>query len=315
MRSARSTPTDRPTRGGWCCLAGPGRPAARGRGRWRARAWPPSGVPPVATRGVARRRSPAAHRPGSTTTADPTCHRPHRRRATAPPPPARGRLRRSMRRGGRIVQPAPAASVRHRVAKSPAPFPDLPDRVSADASRVSAARSQRDASRPSRWRKSSSLSANASSMSVVRFERTRREAHRGHRRSRPARRRSGAQSTPNWWVSSAQNRAEEHAPPPRRPNTHLKRRHRRRESAGQTGDDDERAAGPRGVGSRRPSRAGQDQRHACAGERRARLHRCGDDGGGDRQRVPVGVGGRSPRRGCLRRLARRDEVLPLGSGR
>ena len=82
------------------------------------------------------------------------------------------RLRRCWRRAGR-------RSSRRRRLRSATVSPDrrhrcpsCGDRVSADASRVSAARSQRDGSRPSRWRKSSSLSASASSMSPVRFENT-----------------------------------------------------------------------------------------------------------------------------------------------
>ena len=55
------------------------------------------------------------------------------------------------------LQPIWAASVRHRVVRSAAPLPDLRARVSAEASRVRAARSHRDGGRPSRWRKSVDL--------------------------------------------------------------------------------------------------------------------------------------------------------------
>ncbi len=70
------------------------------------------------------------------------------------------------------VQPTPAASLCHRVVRSGTPWPDLWARVSADASRVSAARSQRDGSRPSRWRNSSSLASRATSIAAERLENT-----------------------------------------------------------------------------------------------------------------------------------------------
>ena len=59
------------------------------------------------------------------------------------------------------VQPSSAASAAHRVRRSVTPLPVLCARVSADASRHSAARSQRVGSRPSRSRNSSTLTASA----------------------------------------------------------------------------------------------------------------------------------------------------------
>ena len=70
------------------------------------------------------------------------------------------------------VQPASAASPRHRVARSVTPSPDLWPLVSAEASRSRAARSFGDGSRPSRSRNSSILTARASSMAAARLENT-----------------------------------------------------------------------------------------------------------------------------------------------
>ena len=97
-----------------------------------------------------------------------------------------------------------AASVRHRVARSAAPWPDLRDRVSAAASRVNAARSHRDGSRPCRWRNSSTLAARATSMSPLRLENT-AISSLGTPAISACPLTIGRHSTPNRWVSSARS--------------------------------------------------------------------------------------------------------------
>ena len=122
--------------------AGRDRHSVRAPGRRPARRCRASGVPTSATRDAARHRSPAARRAVPTTSAAPT-----------PPPrprqPSTARVGSGLRAAASIsatswstVQPASAASRCHRVARSAAPWPDLRPRVSADASRVIAARSR-----------------------------------------------------------------------------------------------------------------------------------------------------------------------------
>ena len=179
--------------------------AGRRRGRWPAPAWPPSRCPDCCDTGrctsqIACSTSARVHDDrccdtASTTSATMQRLRPGRRRR---------RPRRCWRRAGRRssrrrrLRSATVSSDRRRRGRTCA------DRVSADASRVSAARSHRDGSRPSRWRKSSSLSASAASMSAVRFENTARSSS-GTPAISACPLTIGRQSTPKRWVSSARS--------------------------------------------------------------------------------------------------------------
>ena len=172
MRSARSTPTGHPTLVAASCRAGRGRRSVRAPGRRHARWRRPAvsrhlrhGTLHVTDRldhvGPAPRRllADTASTTSATVSGRPSGNGRRRRRR---------RARRAVRRSSRPRPPRPATvspDRRHR-ARTCGP------RVSADASRSSAARSIGDGSRPSRWRNSSSLTVMAASMSAVRLENT-----------------------------------------------------------------------------------------------------------------------------------------------
>ena len=189
-RSVRSTPTGHPN--GAVCRARSGRDrrSVRARGRRRVPARSAQSAPPIAgTRGAACRTdacstSSACHRRRSVSSAD---------TASPPRPTSTRRLvrgagggdvgRRAIERSSRPLRLRSATVSR----RSAAPWPDLRLRVSADASRVSAARSHAGRVPAFAVAELVELAASAASTCGGRLENTRQQLGGACRRSRPGR--------------------------------------------------------------------------------------------------------------------------------
>ena len=172
-RSVRSTPTAHPTPAAACRSAGRDRQGARAPGRRTVRCRRCQRCPDICDTG--RWRSQIAWitsgRPHDDRCSDTACTT-SSTVSTSAGPDGGGRPARWRRRAGR-------RSSRPRRLRSATVSPDrrhrgrtCATRVSADASRSRAARSNRDGARPSRWRNSSSLAAMATPIAALRLENT-----------------------------------------------------------------------------------------------------------------------------------------------